>query len=286
MKHFHIAVVIVILALFSVPGIAMGSEKSIMAFCGAASKPAMEEAAKAFTSKTGIVVHLQFGGSGTMLSQMKLARRGDLYIPGSPDYMAKAIREGLADTRTEKIIAYLVPAIAVQPGNPKGITSLRDLAKPGMKVGIGNPEAVCVGLYAVEILEREKLLSLVTANIVTHAHSCGATENLVVMKKVDAVMGWDVFSHWNPGKIETIHLKAAEIPRIAYIPAAVSSFSADPLSARSFIEFLTSPQGQRIFTKWGYITTEAEARKFAPKARIGGEYILPPEYLKKSKTGR
>ena len=246
------------------------AEKRVIAFCGAASKPAMEEAADVFKKQTGIQIDLQFGGSGTMLSQMKLARRGDLYIPGSPDYMIKAEKERLIDSKTIKIIAYLIPAIGVQPGNPKNIKTLADLAKPGVKVGIGNPEAVCVGLYAIEILTQQKLLENVQKNIVTHAPSCAATESLIVMKKVDAVLGWDVFSKWNPGKIETVFLKSNEIPRIAYIPAAISTYSQDKENAQRFIDFLVSQEGQKIFSKWGYIIKEDEARKFAPKAKIGG----------------
>jgi molybdate transport system substrate-binding protein len=257
---------------------ARGAEQQLMAFCGAASKPAMEEAAGAFRAKTRIQVNLQFGGSGTMLSQMKMARRGDLYIPGSPDYMVKAEREGLVDSRTIKIIAYLIPAMGVQPGNPKNIRTLKDLTKPGLKVGIGNPEAVCVGLYGIEILHGQGLLEQVEKNIVTHAPSCAATESLVVMKKVDAVLGWDVFSKWNPGRIETICLKPEEIPRIAYIPAAVSIYSHDRKGSMEFISFLASPDGQKIFAKWGYLTAEKEARRFAPEARIGGEYVPPARY--------
>jgi molybdate transport system substrate-binding protein len=254
------------------------AEKRIFAFCGAASKPAMEEAAETFKKMTGIHVDLNFGGSGTMLSQMKMSRRGDLYIPGSPDYMIKAEREGMVDPKTVRIIAYLVPAIGVQPGNPKNIKTLSDLAKPGVRVGIGNPEAVCVGLYAMEILEKGRLLEEVQKNIVTHASSCSETASLVVMKKVDAVLGWDVFSRWNPGKIETVFLNPHEIPRIAYIPAAVSTYAKDKDSAKRFIDFLISSEGQKIFVKWGYMTTEEEARRFAPKAKIGGEYVLPAGY--------
>jgi molybdate transport system substrate-binding protein len=254
------------------------AEKRIFAFCGAASKPAMEEVAETFKKMTGIHVDLNFGGSGTMLSQMKMSRRGDLYIPGSPDYMIQAEREGMVDPKTVRIIAYLIPAIGVQPGNPKNIKALSDLAKPGVRVGIGNPEAVCVGLYAMEILEKGRLLEEVQKNIVTHAPSCSETASLVVMKKVDAVLGWDVFSRWNPGKIETVFLNPHEIPRIAYIPAAVSTYTKDGVSAKRFIDFLISREGQKIFDKWGYMTTEEEARRFAPKAKIGGEYVLPADY--------
>jgi molybdate transport system substrate-binding protein len=254
------------------------AEKRITAFCGSASKPALEEAATQFEQKTGIRVDLHFSGSGTMLSQMKIARRGDLYIPGSPDYMNKAIREGVVDPESVAIMAYLIIAIDVQRGNPKDIRTLADLARPGIRVGIGNPEAVCVGLYAIEVLERNGLLKQVQHNIITHAPSCSAAASLVAMQKVDAVIGWRVFSEWNPDKIEAILLKPQEVPRLAYIPAALSTYSRDKEGAQRFIDFLISPEGQKIFAQWGYIATEKEARAFAPHAEIGGEYTLPQDY--------
>lgn len=250
------------------------AENRISAFCGAASKPAMEEAAEVFEEKTGIKVDLHFSGSGTMLSQMKISRRGDLYIPGTPDYMVRAERDGVVDSKTIKIISYLVMAIDVQHGNPKDIRTLSDLARLGIRVGIGNPETVCVGLYAVEVLERNGLLNQVQRNIVTHAPSCSATASLLVMKKVDAIIGWRVFSRWNPDKIDAVLLKPNEVPRLAYIPAAISTYSQNKEEAQRLIDFLTSPEGQKIFAKWGYIATEEEARKFAPNAEIGGEYSL------------
>ena len=64
--------VLLILAglLIAVPLIdcARGKQKAITALCGSASKPAMEETAKAFKEKTGITVYLVFSGSLTMLS--------------------------------------------------------------------------------------------------------------------------------------------------------------------------------------------------------------------------
>jgi molybdate transport system substrate-binding protein len=277
-SHRNLLYLAVILSFLGLSASANAAEKTLTAFCGAASKPPLEEAAQKFKEKTGIQVDLQFGGSGTVLSQMKLARRGDLYIPGSPDYMILAERQGLMDPQSIKTLAYLVIAIDVQRGNPKNIQNLSDLAKPGIRVGIGNPEAVCVGLYAIELLERNKLLQDVRANIVTHAPSCEAVASLLVMKKVDAVIGWKEFSKWNPEQIEAVLLKPEEIPRLAYIPAAVSTYSRDPQSALAFIDFLASPEGQAIFTKWGYLTTEKEARVFAPQAVIGGEYVLPLNY--------
>ena len=280
MKRLHILILAALVICLPFGACSKEEQKTITVFAGAASKPALEEAAQAFESETGTKVYFNFGGSGTVLSQMKLAKSGDLYIPGSPDYMVTAERDGVVESESIKIIAYLIPAILVQEGNPKNIQALSDLAKPGIKVGIGNPEAVCVGLYAIGILDHNNLLTDVGRNIVTQAESCEKTATLLSLKSVDAVLGWHVFHNWDPDNIDVVYLKPEQLPRIAYIPAAISTFTKDRDSAQEYIEFLLSKQGQEIFQKWGYIATESEARKFAPDAEIGGEYKLPDTYYK------
>jgi molybdate transport system substrate-binding protein len=252
--------------------------KEISVFAGSASKPALDEAAGLFEKQTGVKVYITYGGSGSVLSQMDLSQTGDIYIPGSPDYLVKAEKKKITDPATTKIVAYLIPAICVQSGNPKNIQSLSDLAKPGIAVGIGNPATVCVGLYAIETLDNNSLLADIYKNIVTQASSCDNTATLISLKSVDAVMGWSVFHNWDPENIDTIYLKPDQITRLAYIPAAVSTFCKEKEASAAFIDFLTSPAGQEIFKKWGYDVTEAEARKYAPDAEIGGEYQLPESY--------
>ena len=277
MRKLLVVVFIAVAVLITTAGCGGEDTKSITIFCGSASKPAMEEAAQVFEEETGITVYLNFSGSGTMLAQMKVSESGDLYIPGSPDYMGMAEKDGVVEPDTVVIISYLVPAILVQAGNPLNLQKLADLASPGIEVGIGNPEAVCVGLYAYEILEYNDLLESVKPNIVTHAESCSKTATLVALKSVDAIIGWRVFSEWHD-TIDVVYLEPEQIPRLSYIPGAVSTYAKDKESAGEFLEFLTSTRGQDIFKKHGYLATEAEAREFAPYAQIGGEYQLPENY--------
>jgi len=254
------------------------SSREINIFAGAASKPSLDEAAVSFEQRTGLKVYLTYGGSGAVLSQMELAKTGDIYIPGSPDYLVKSENKKITDPASAKILAYLVPVIAVQHGNPRGIQALEDLARPAIKVGIGNPEAVCLGLYSVEILEYNRALPAVMKNVVTYADSCEKTATLISLKSVDAVIGWHVFQDWDPANIDVVYLKPEQLPRIAYIPAAISNFARNKAGAQSFIDYLTSDSGQKIFQKWGYFASEAEAKKYAPQAKIGGEYQLPDAY--------
>jgi len=274
-KSTVIGALVGLLIIIPIAGCARGEQKVITVFAGSASMPAMKEAAQAFEEKTGIKVYLNFGGSGTVLSQMKLSRSGDLYIPGSPYFMVIAVEAGVVKPDTVKVIAYLFPAILVQEGNPKNIQSLSDLARPGIEIGMANPEVVVIGMYAYEILEYNNLLVEVGRNIVTHAESAAKLASLVRLKAVDAVIGWRITGKWHPETIDIVYLKPEQIPRLSYIPGAISTFTKDRESAQKFLDFLVSPPGQEIFRKWEYITTESEARKFAPNDEIGGEFKLP-----------
>jgi molybdate transport system substrate-binding protein len=80
----------------------------------------------------------------------------------------------------------------VQTGNPKNISTLADLAKPGLKLAIANPESVCVGLYAVEIIEKDMSAAEKTAfraNLLNYTDSCDKTATAIALKQVDAVIG-------------------------------------------------------------------------------------------------
>jgi molybdate transport system substrate-binding protein len=250
--------------------------RKLVLFVGSASQPPTELAARTFEDQTGAKLEVHFGGSGEMLARMKLAEQGDIYFPGSSDYIELAKREGLVDPASETIIAYLVPAINVPRENPKGISTLEDLARPGVRVAIARPDTVCVGLYAVEVLERAGLASQIKPNIVNNTESCAKTAQVVALGQVDAVIGWDVFEHWEPTKIKTIYLPKARVPRIGFLPAAICSNSRDVELAKAFLSFLTSPEGQAIFSKWNYLTSVEAARQHTqPDTPVGGEWPLP-----------
>lgn len=196
--------------------------------------------------------------------------------------MELAKRENLVFPNSEKVLVYLVPAINVQKGNPKGVYTLRDLAKEGLRIAIANPETVCVGTYAVEIIEKNFTRDEKTKfrkNLVNYTESCEKTANVISLKAVDAVLGWRVFQYWDPDRIETVFLNPGEVPRIGYIPIAISRFTQDKDLSQQFIDFALSPHGKAIFQKYHYLMDLKEARHFTkPDTPVGGEYVLPADW--------
>jgi molybdate transport system substrate-binding protein len=276
-----------VLPLALLMGIAMtaSATEKLLVFAGAASKPPTEEAAKLFEQNTGVKVDLVFGGSGYVLSQMKLAQQGDIYFPGSSDYMEKAKRDGDVLADTEKVIVYLVPAINVQRGNPHNVRTLKDLTRPGLRVAIANPEGVCVGAYAVEIIEKElspEEKAAFKRNLINYTESCEKTATAISLKMADAVIGWRVFEHWDPARIETVRLPKEQIPRIGYIPIAISRFTKDRAAAQRFIDFLTGPEGRAVYARHHYFATVEDAAAWIGEAKpVGGEYDVPDDWIPK-----
>ena len=275
--------ILIVLVMLLINAQVCAESKSLLVFAGAASKPPTEEAAKVFESKTGVKVDLLFGGSGYVLSQMMLAKKGDLYFPGSSDFMETAKKKSAVYNETERKVVYLVPAINVRKGNPKNIRKLSDLVAPGLRVAIAHPDMVCVGVYAVEIIEKnltKEQISALRKNIVNYTESCEKTATAISLNTADAVLGWSVFQYWDPERIETVNLAKEEIARVGYIPIAVSQYTKDKRSAQKFIDFILSDEGKAIYRKYHYFMTPEEAYRYIGlKKPIGGEYKVPAEWI-------
>lgn len=252
--------------------------REVFALCGAANRPPMEEIAAAYEESTGVRVQLAFGGSGALLSQNRMTGKGDVYVPSSPDFVSIGVNDGSIVPGSDTILAYLVPTILVPKGNPAGVRGLEDLARPGVRVALAHPEAVAVGLYAVEILEAAGLLEPVLKNVVTFGENVEKTTDLVARGTVDATVSWSVCEAWNPARMEAVPIPPERIPRISYVPIALLGTARDEALARAFIAFVASDAGRETYRRHGYFVDRSEALARAPRAGIGGAYRLPDAY--------
>ncbi|HIE51019.1 MAG TPA: ABC transporter substrate-binding protein, partial [Armatimonadetes bacterium] len=129
--------------------------------CGGSFRPPMEELVQKFEAQTGLEVELSFGQSEDLLPQVKVGRIGDLFVTHDPylDYTrdAGALLEGVR-------VGYVAPVLVVRKGNPAGVKSLEDLARPGVKVAVPNPEFSTCGEMLFRLLEKKGLKEAVLQN--------------------------------------------------------------------------------------------------------------------------
>jgi len=221
---------------------------SLLVYCGAGMRKPMNEIGLLFEEKYGISANYNYAGSNTLLSQMELTQKGDIYMPGATYYFDVAKEKGFTDH--EQLIAYHVPVIAVPKGNPANITSLDDLAKPGVTVILGDPKAAAIGNLGNKILEKNGIYEDVENNIIAR----GATVNELViyisMDQADASIIWEDLVV-NSEKIETVAIPF-EQNIIKIIPIGTLAFSEKNDAAKMFVDFVASEEGKMIFEEHGF----------------------------------
>ena len=221
---------------------------SLLVYCGAGMRKPMDEIGSLFFEEYGISINYNYAGSNTLLSQMELTQRGDAYMPGATYYFDIAKEKGITDY--EQRVAYHVPVIAVPEGNPAGIASLEDLAKPGVIVILGDSKAAAIGKLGNKILEENGIYNAVKNNTIARGATVNELVVYVSMKQADASIIWEDLIV-NSEKMEIV-----EIPReqniIKIIPIGMLTFSEKKDAATKFVDFVASPKGKAIFEKHGF----------------------------------
>lgn len=237
--------------------------KEILIFAAAGTKPAIDEASQLFEQKYGTKVTINYGGGGEVLSNMVVAKKGDIYIAPEQKFINSAKKQGAIDSNaTITSLAYMIPVIGVKKGNPQNISSLADLAKPGIKVVMGNPETTLLGIIAPEIMQKATLYDAIKPNIVTNAPQVAAIITMLKMNQVDAGFIWHYFGITSASDVEIIWIPREYVTGIGEIQTAVSAYSQESKTAEQFINFLTSSEGKDIFYNNGYIVDPQEAAKY------------------------
>ena len=174
------------------------SDKPLLLYCGAGIRPPVDDLIALLKSEYGVAVQADYGGSEKLLSRIKLVKQGDLYMPGDMHYIDKAEEDGLL--AAQQTVCYFVPVILVQKGNPHDIRTLRDLLKPGLKVGLGDPQACAVGHVSAEIFAKNGIAEDDLAeNVKYRSATVNELGNHIKLKHLDAVIVWDAVAAYYAG---------------------------------------------------------------------------------------
>jgi molybdate transport system substrate-binding protein len=164
-------------ALCSVVVSAQAATK-LLVHAGAGIRPALDEAAAAFQKKTGVKVEYNYKGSACLLPDVLMSGKGDVYIPGEEYYVKQAVERKLVKP-DYKVVATMTTVIITQPGNPKHIRTLADLAQPGLRLGLGDPDVVACGRAAKQALINAGVWEKVQKNLVMSGQNVSELGNAV-----------------------------------------------------------------------------------------------------------
>jgi len=238
--------------LLPVVGVA-GERTTLAVFAGAGFRLPIEAAVEAYEARSSVDVEVEvtFAGSGCLLAQAELAGRGDVFIPGERHYLDQARERDVAGDAVS--IAYLQPVIAVPRGNPASISGLADLGRPELRVGLGDPRSVAVGVATERWMTAtldDATRAAIGANVQTRAINVNELGSQLTLGALDAAVVWDV----TVPLFDALEMVApsSATPHRTVISGGVLTFSRHPRESARFLAFLAGPDGAAIFAAHGY----------------------------------
>jgi sulfate/thiosulfate-binding protein len=247
-----------------------GGKLSLVAY--STPKEAYEELIPAFQKTAagkGVSFTQSYGASGDQSRAVAAGLPADIVALSLAPDVDKLVEPGIVDanwaeTPTDGFVTDSVVVLAVRKGNPKNIHGWEDIVKPGVQVITPNPftsggakwnlmaaygSQIAQGKSPAEALD---FLHEVLANTAVQDKSAREALQTFAGGKGDVLISYEN---------EAITAQKAGID-LDYVipdqtilienPAAVTKDSENPEKAKAFLDWLITPEAQRIFASKGY----------------------------------
>jgi molybdenum ABC transporter molybdate-binding protein len=230
----------------------------LLLYCAAGMKQPVAEIAAEYEREYGVRVTLQYGGSGTLLSSLNVAQRGDLYLAADETYIELAREQALVDEAIP--VAQIRPVIVVPRGNPNGITGIDDLNQNELRVALGLPEAASVGRVTQVLLEATgqwaTLETRVRANGVFKP-TVNEVAADVAIGAVDAGIVWDATVNQFE-ELESVPIAASD-QVVQNITVGILRSTNQPAAALRFARYMAAREkGLPVFERHGFPPLEGD----------------------------
>ncbi len=168
-------------------------------------------------------------------------------------FLAAGSREKIA----ENSLCIMVPA-----GNPAGVKTIQDLAKPSVKlIAIPDPKENSVGVHAIEALKKAGIWDKVGKKVI-FSQFAADSKTVTASGQAEASIGYypcavEVHVPGQPPAKPKNLMLLAQVPANLYpqfwCEAAILKDAKHPEEAKKLAEFITTPESRAVFVKWGFI---------------------------------
>ena len=230
-------------------------------YAAASLTEAFGEIGAAFESThPGVVVVFNFAGSQQLAQQIDQGAAADVFASANQLQMEVLVTAGLVRQDSVRTFARNRLVVIFPIDNPGGLTSLQDLAKPGLHLVLAAKE-VPVGQYTLEFLNKAaqddrfgtSYRQALLANVMSYENNVKAVFTKVALGEADAgiVYSSDVI------EAQASEIGEIDIPEdlnvIAVYPAAPVISSHHMNLANTFLDFVLASQAQAILAKYGFV---------------------------------
>ncbi len=225
------------------------SDGRLLVYSSGATAPPLRRASEVYGERSGTEFDFVVGKAEELFSTMEEREEGDVLQCGAEYILDDAEWRGLTVGGSRRSVGYRRSVILVPKGNPKKISTLEDLTREGIRIGVAATGCL-VGVWD-DISSKAGITSEVMRNITELADGCGAVMSLIHEGKADAIFGWDAFEKIWPRTSEAIELPE-DLQVFRSTGVAILNYSEERELAARFIDFLVSEEGKRIYEEYGW----------------------------------
>ena len=236
----------------------MGISADLLLFAGAGLRQPTDRLIQTFQKETGNTVRVTYAGSGQLMSSILASGQGDLFMPGAFFYIRKLQEMGRIVAVKNLVAHTAVVGVNIKKANL--IQSFDDLARPGLRLAMGDPKAMALGKVAQKILSRSPLKELILKNVVVYGATVKQLALYVAQGDVDAsIIGRaDAFQFRDQIKIVPIPAQYFEPETVAI---AVLKDTKHLEAASRFCDFMATGQSLAVFEHFGFLPLTTDAAK-------------------------
>lgn len=224
----------------------------VTVFAAASLTDSLKEIAAAYERQSGDKILINFAASGPLARQIEAGAPVDIFFSADEAKMDGLERKGLIvkETRRSRVSNRLV--IVTTRDSSLELASPKDLAAPGVRrLALGDPKTVPAGTYAKEYLTKLELWATVEEKVVP-CESVRAVLAAVESGNLDAGIVYQTDAAISSKVKIAFEVLGNESPRISY-PLALVKDAPQPAAAKRFLEHLSSPEAEAIFSRRGFI---------------------------------
>ena len=139
----------------------------LVVYAGSMLRPAIEKTLDEFQHREGVRITTVYNGCGILVGQMKTGQRPDVYFSCDTQFMHQ-VRELFTEPA---VVSTNQLVIAVPKGNKHALQTLKDLGKPGLKVGVGHEQQCALGAITKETFLKTGVYADVQKNVAVQSPS-------------------------------------------------------------------------------------------------------------------
>lgn len=219
---------------------------TVTVFAAASLTGAFTQLGKDFeAAHPGVTVKFDFGGSDALAAGIVSGAPADVFAAASTATMATVTKAGDAAGAPAVFVKNQLE-MAVPPGDPKGIHTLADLTRPGIKVALCATTVPC-GAAAVKAAAAGN----VKITPVTLETDVKSALTKVELGEVDAALVYQTDVKAAGGKVQGIDFAQAAKAINTY-PIAALKDAPNAAAAQAFVAFVLSAHGHDVLSAAGF----------------------------------